>query len=482
MSTPAEAALERMAAALAECQQIEDTFGSDRAAWPAGQVERWERMAAAARAADADAEAALARAEKIEAIREAAKDPKSVERIEAPSPFGSRRRDPWEDLTEHTLRSEAPEGWVARGHDVVGEVTGITTTARNVLAEAIDKESDAARAIVVRANPHYLTAFEKILHNPERGMFTLTPAELGAVSAVEAVRASLSTNTGTAGWAIPLSLDPNLAVLTNTGTANPFRAISAVRQTASSPARVLSSAGVTGEWLSEATEAADASPVFAKTDVTLFKAAAWISAAVEILEDAGSSIVGALPMLLADARDRLEVAAFCTGNGTSAPAGVVTRVAATTASRIAATTASTFGAITEVFKVWDGLSARTRSSNPAWIAHNSTISKIRQFSTATNTAAWWASLGDGTPERLIGAPIYEVSAMDSAVTTGSNLLLAGSFSTAFCIVDHVMGASLEYVPNILGGNQRPTYQRGWQYHHRVGSEVLDASAFRVLQL
>ena len=102
-----------------------------------------------------------------------------------------------------------------------------------MLAEAIDSNDGgtAAAFVVARSHPAYRSAFEKVLRNPERAVFTFTDEEAAAFRAVEATRALLTTNTGTGGYTIPLALDPNLAALVNNGIANPFRAVSDVQQT-----------------------------------------------------------------------------------------------------------------------------------------------------------------------------------------------------------------------------------------------------------
>jgi len=71
--------------------------------------------------------------------------------------------------------------------------------------------------------------------------------------------------------------------------------------------------------------------------------------------------------------------------------------------------------------------------------------------------------------------------MTSTVTTGSNILLAGDFSQ-YLIFDRI-GTTMEYVPNIFDTTSgRPTGQRGWLAHWRVGADVLVPNAFRVLKL
>ena len=205
----------------------------------------------------------------------------------------------------------------------------------------------------------------------------------------------------------------------------------------------------------------------------------WISPWTQVLDDSASAISNAIPQLLADARNRLEAAAFVNGTGSTSPLGAIYSVGAVTASRVATTTSGAFGLV-DIYQVWNALPAVARqSAKLGWMAGNATISSIRQFDT-TGSAAFWTDLNQATPANLLGAPIYEASEMTTATTSGSDILIVGDWS-AFAIVSHIAGASLEYIPAVMGSNQRPTFTSGWQYHHRVGNAVLDESKFRLLR-
>jgi HK97 family phage major capsid protein len=57
------------------------------------------------------------------------------------------------------------------------------------------------------------------------------------------------------------------------------------------------------------------------------------------------------------------------------------------------------------------------------------------------------------------------------------LVLSVDFSQ-FAIVDRV-GTTIEVIPHLFGANQRPTGQRGFYMHFRVGTGVLVPDAFRL---
>ena len=181
---------------------------------------------------------------------------------------------------------------------------------------------------------------------------------------------------------------------------------------------------------------------------------------------------------LADAKDRLESAAFAVANtGATIPRGVVAAVAAVTASIVTAAATGTF-AVGDIYNTSDALRPRD-AAQASWIANKKVFSKARQFDTSGGSS-FWANLGMGVPNQLLGQPIYEASAMTSTLTNGSNVLLAGNFAEYY-IVDRV-GMAVMYDPIVKGTNGRPSGQGGWFAFWRVGADVVDASAFRLLQL
>jgi HK97 family phage major capsid protein len=163
--------------------------------------------------------------------------------------------------------------------------------------------------------------------------------------------------------------------------------------------------------------------------VTPVKAAAWITGTYELLED--SNFGEQLPTLLADAKDRLEEAAFATGTGAGVPPGVVP--GATTVVTTATTTVIALG---DVYAVQAALPPRFRNApGAAWVANVAIINKIRQLDTAGGSS-FWTNLGKGQPETLLGAPIYESTTMVGTVSAGSLEAIFGDFGQ-FLIVDRV---------------------------------------------
>jgi HK97 family phage major capsid protein len=292
----------------------------------------------------------------------------------------------------------------------------------------------------------------------------------------ELLRAAMSLTAANGGYLVPFTLDPTI-ILTNAGIAGPIRSISTVKTIATAQWEGVTSSGVSAEWVGEGVEAADATPVFAQPTITPKRADAWVFGSYEVLADSG--FANELARLLADAKVRLEEAAFATANtGATRPRGVVAAVQAITNSIVTAAATNAF-AVGDVYNTSDALRPRD-ASQASWVANKKIFSLTRRFDTAGGSS-FWANLGMGIPQQLIGQPTYECSSMTSVVSTGANVLLVGNFKEYY-VIDRV-GMSVVYDPLVRStGNGRPTGQAGWFAFWRVGADVVDPDAFRLLQL
>jgi HK97 family phage major capsid protein len=288
-------------------------------------------------------------------------------------------------------------------------------------------------------------------------------------------RAMAEASPGGGGYMVPPYLDPAL-ILTNVGISSPFRELSTIKTITTQVYKGISSAGVTAEWAAEAAEMADASPTVAQPTITPYRGDAYVQASFEMLED--TSLATDLAGLFADARDRLEGAAFAVGTGSTQPFGVVTSVAAVTTSRVAAQTAGAFGVV-DVFALDNALPQRWRA-NASFVANRAILNLARQFAMGTGTAtgAFWVDLGPNVGSTMLGYRVRESSAMAASVSTSSNTLLIGDFSQYY-VVDRI-GLSVVYLPLVLGANRRPTGEVGWACFWRTGGAPVNNDAFRVL--
>jgi len=433
-------------------------------------IARWKKL-------DEECKPIIARMQEIQQITRTAANPANLEGPDAergdggngrygsttPELVVSRTRDPYDNneavrsriITRGELREralDAVELEVKRGNLHSDGAENATRLAQ----DQFGGQSNIARHILLTGSEEYQDAFRTYLEDPQG----------------EAQRAALSLTNANGGYLLPFVLDPTI-ILTNAGSANPWRRISNVKQTTSNTWNGVNSAGVTAAWLAEGTATGDTTPTVGNIQITPAKAAAWVFGSYEVLED--TDFGQQLPALLADAKDRLEEAAFATGSGSGQPQGIVN--GATTVVTTATTTVIALG---DIYGTQAALPARFRNApGCSWVANVAIINKIRQLDTAGG-ASFWTNLGKGQPETLLGAPIYESTTMSSAVSSGSLEAIIGDFGN-YLIIDRV-GVSMIYEPLVKDQSTAlPSGQAGWFMFWRTGAKPSTVNAFRVMK-
>ena len=419
--------------------------------------------------------------QKIEKVRAAALG-EGQEKPSGPEIVRS-RANPFEDLDRvrgaNLTDRAVVEGLRSRALGAIEDAGVWVTEDEQSRAEYLvrdDRRGRIAQHILLTGSPEYHRAFEGLLAHNNPAL--LEADEYEAYKLAEAHRRAMSLTDSAGGFLVPFTLDPTI-ILTNTGSANPFRRVSTIKTITTDTWNGVSSAGVTANWLAEANQVTDTSPTFTQPSITPAKAAVWVQGSFEVLADSG--FAAEVGPLLADAKDRLEATAFATGSGSGQPKGVITAVSAVAGSVVASATADTY-AVADVYATEQALPPRYRlAASPVWMAAKAIINKTRQFDTAGGSS-FWANLGMGQPEQLLGAPIYEASTMDGVINAGAEnyVLIVGDFRQYY-VVDRV-GMTMVYEPLVKGANNRPTGEAGWFAYWRVGADVVNADAFRLLNV
>lgn len=418
------------------------------------------------------------RAEVLERLNSADTTIKS-ERFTAPDVIVKRDLDPFADLG--SVRTSLPADVKSRAASAIESIPAheMSDAAKEGATRAVESNTrhgrEIARHVLMFGSDAYRSGFEKFVANPTGFQITLTDAERAAFAEAQQYRAAMSLTDANGGYLVPFTLDPTVH-LTNDGVANPFRQTAKSVQITTDNWNGVTSAGVSAEWLAEGTEAADASPTFGNTVITPGKAAAYVFGSYEALADSG--VASQIGSLIADAKDRLEGAAFALGSGSGRPHGVFDALI-DASKTVTSTTTDTF-AVGDVYKVLNAVPARHRS-RATWFANVATINAIRAFDTYGGSS-FWANLGAGAPEQLLGLPIYESSDVDGVINASADNYILGCVDMSeYLIVDRV-GTTLLYEPIVKGANQRPTGQAGWFAFWRVGADLTNTNAGRVLNV
>lgn len=425
----------------------------------------------------AEYDAALTREAKVEEVMRAAIEPANRESgsVKRRGPEVMRRVEAYTEESYNELKRSLYTGGTFDGEDAISRAkvatesfnTLVTDDSKQHIFQLLETDNyhsqHVARHILMASSEAYNKEFKQFIQSQGQ-----MPGEL--------MRTALSLANANGGYLVPVQLDPTI-VLTNAGAINPLRSISTVKTIAGANVfNGVTSAGVNAQWLTEGSEAADATPTFGQISITAHKAAVYLFGSYEMLGDSG--FAQELSGLFADGKNRLEADAMATANtAADRPRGVVAGVLAVTASIVTAATTGAFVA-GDVFNTYDAQAPR-HQLNAKWLANQKVYSKVRQLST-NQGSNFWATIGGGQPAELLGLPTYTASSMTGTIGNGNNILLVGEFSNYY-IVDRI-GFSVQYVPVVIGASQRPTGQAGWMGYWRVGAEVADPSAFRLLQL
>jgi HK97 family phage major capsid protein len=414
-----------------------------------------------------------------------------------------RSGNPWASRSEGPLdghagygRTDPGAGVISRAHVALEALEStLTRDGCEKLAQAMsesagwpgvtvkrsrEEQAQAAELWLALSNPYYAEAFRSVLRYPGEfmgnggtGFEVLTDDQRSAwrqVRTNDLCRAAFAESSGAAGaFAIPLDLHPDI-ILTNAGSANPFRKLARTVVSTTNVAEFVTSAGTTANWLAEGTAVADTTPTLAQLAVTHYKESVWIFGSFEVLQD--TQLGTQVPALIADAKDRLEVVAFTTGTGSAQPFGVITHGTsdATVGVLTAAMVYGLHQALPPRFRVADG-------ARPVWLANVAIINALRQlakFSGAT-TSLVDDSPADNIPE-MLGIDVMEDSAMDSANTVSGHKNLAildmGSF-----VITNRQPEMLIYEPLFKDqATGRPSGQAGWFSWSRTGSDLTTATA------
>lgn len=421
-------------------------------------------------------EAAVERARKLDEVRGFAARPEHREAGDATrAPEFMRQAD--SPYTLDLSRAHIPTTEVREAaRRAIGEDKTLDPASQERLESLVrhteSVRGEISRHVLVTGRDEYRSAFGKLIAGHD---WALDDNERHAAQEARA----MSLTAGDGGYAVPFHLDPTL-IVTNDGATNPFREISRVVTITGDKWHGLTTAGVDASWDAEATEVSDDSYTLARPEITAHKAQAFIPFSVEIEGDYPGLAADAA-MLFADAKSRLEAAAFATGagDGSNMPWGIVTALDANTNVEVSFATAGQVN-IVDIYSVFEAVPPRWRG-NGTWVMNQRYIDRIRQLGTANNYHGFTVDLTAGGIPSLLGRPIRESSVMTGTLSTAANnAIVYGDFSN-YVIADRV-GMAVELVPHLFHTTtNRPSGQRGLLAWWRVGADSVNDLAFRLGQ-
>lgn len=387
-----------------------------------------------------------------------------------------RFRNPW-DLSEMRVFGRSKESIStelrSRAKDAITKMRGcsdrIRSTATDIMERWDDEDGTIARLCLASSSPEYLRAWSKMARGHAH---MITPEEQHALE-----RAMSLTDTQ-GGYLVPFQLDPTI-ILTSDGSKSDIRMAARKVVATGDVWNGVSAGAVSWRWSAEGSEAGDNSPNFGQPTVPVHKADGFVPISIEALMDE-ANVTTEVGRLLAEGKDILEAQAFAVGTGSGQPTGLITALAGT-ASEVAVATPETF-ASADIYGMEESLPARYRR-NASWVANKRIYNLVRQFDTQGG-ADLWERIGNGQPNELLGYAALESEDMDGSWDTavaGDNYIAVFGDLSNYVIADRI-GMTVEFIPHLVGSNQRPTGQRGWYAYYRVGADSVNDAGMRVLNL
>jgi len=187
---------------------------------------------------------------------------------------------------------------------------------------------------------------------------------------------------------------------------------------------------------SEAATLGESDPVF-NSFVTLgaFKFGFLTQVSLELLEDSGVDMLGFLADQVGNAVGFAVGSALTVGTGTTQPTGIVS------ASSVGGTSGTATGFTADnLIDLYYSLDGAARALDTGWMMTGKSIGLVRKLKDTAGNYVFQPALGLGSPDTLLGRPIYENPSMAEA-TTGTKSVIVGHLPSYF--VRQVGGIKLD---------------------------------------
>lgn len=213
-----------------------------------------------------------------------------------------------------------------------------------------------------------------------------------------------------------------------------------------------------------------------KNNIPTFEMYAQPKATQKLIDDASVDIESWLAERVGEKFAALESTAFISGNGTSAPKGILSYAAGTSFGQIQQISSGSAGAVTADSLIALYYSLKDEyAKNATFLMNRSVIQSVRLLKEATtNQYLWQPGLSAGTPDTLLGVPVKAAADMPAAAANSLSVAV-GDFKRGYLIVDRVGIRTL----------RDPFTDKPFVKFYttkRVGGEVVNSEAIKLLKL
>lgn len=226
-----------------------------------------------------------------------------------------------------------------------------------------------------------------------------------------------------------------------------------------------------GGWVTETGTRASSEPTFGQTEIDVFEHAVVIPVSRQLLEDSFIDLSSFLADRIATKFAQAEATAFTKGDGSGKPEGLLA-----SGNSFDSVTAKLDGSdlLAKIVELYYSLPT-PYAQRASWAMTRATMGKIRAAAdvAANRSGIWSDGLADGTPARLLGAPVEEFPDMDGWAASKTVAVL-GDFSL-YQIVDRV---GLDILRDDYTGADTGVVK--FRARRRVGGKLLLEEAFKTL--
>mgnify|MGYP001369220511 FL=1 len=223
-------------------------------------------------------------------------------------------------------------------------------------------------------------------------------------------------------------------------------------------------------WVDEEGTINDSDDAFTQVSIGAYKLGTLIKVSNELLNDSVFNLEAYISKEFGRRIGTKEEDAFFNGNGVGKPVGIFN---ATGGAQTGITTASaTEIKADEIIDLFYSLKASYRK-NAVWIVNDSTIKAIRKLKDANGNYLWQPALTSGTPDTLLGRPVYTSSYVPT-IAAGAKTIAFGDFSY-YWIADR-QGRNFKKLSELYAA----TDQTGFVATQRVDGKLILPEAIKVL--
>jgi HK97 family phage major capsid protein len=184
----------------------------------------------------------------------------------------------------------------------------------------------------------------------------------------------------------------------------------------------------TATIVTEASSIPASESVFGQVPLGAYKYGALFQISRELLDDNGVDLEGYLSMNAGRALGNAMGAHFITGTGTGQPSGIL---AGATGAVTGATGVGGVPTTDNLIDLYYSVISPYRASRSAsWLMNDTTVGRIRKLKDPSGAYIWQPSLVAGTPDTILGKPVYTDPYVATAAT-GAKSIVFGDFSQYF---------------------------------------------------